>query len=350
MSEKPYGEVICQRCHRKNGASALTCAWCGAPLTSDTTTMRVNDSLTQDHAHTPRSGTSGEGISLYIAGEVQPLVIREKRRFILGRHSKDQSSAVIDLTPYKAGILGVSRRHVMVAVVDQTYTIEDLGSTNGTWLNEKPLPAHTPFILRNGDQVRLGHLILFVYLTSQPTRQTITLKETRFGEEHNCTPHYLAISVSPYLKALIGVQGVIDQLGGRTPTRVDIESINVSARESTVSVSLAGAGEAIELVHDQVNPWKQKYAGLIERLRALEGMRTPAGEAEKERLRRELCEAQADLAGSLISRDHTVAPTENGALVEQLLPHLHTLILSTLDIVYSRVEADENDRVPTPQP
>lgn len=46
-----------------------------------------------------------------------------------------------------------SRRHAMVYLEDDTVYIEDLGSTNGTTVNNQPLQANTKVELKPGDQV-----------------------------------------------------------------------------------------------------------------------------------------------------------------------------------------------------
>jgi len=48
----------------------------------------------------------------------------------------------------------VSARHARLFVQDRRLLVEDLGSTNGTWLNGVRLLAPTP--LRVGDVLRLG--------------------------------------------------------------------------------------------------------------------------------------------------------------------------------------------------
>lgn len=48
----------------------------------------------------------------------------------------------------------ISRRHARIFVRDLEYTVEDLGSTNGTFINEQPVTA--PTALHNGDLVRCG--------------------------------------------------------------------------------------------------------------------------------------------------------------------------------------------------
>ena len=49
----------------------------------------------------------------------------------------------------------VSRWHAALRQVDSELAIEDLGSTNGTWVNGHRIEAVTP--LRLGDRVRLGN-------------------------------------------------------------------------------------------------------------------------------------------------------------------------------------------------
>jgi len=49
---------------------------------------------------------------------------------------------------------GVSRRHVRIRIADEHYTLEDLGSRNGTWINDEPVT--TSVDLRDGDRIRVG--------------------------------------------------------------------------------------------------------------------------------------------------------------------------------------------------
>ena len=52
----------------------------------------------------------------------------------------------------------VSRRHAHVRREDFRYVLEDLGSTNGTWLNGSRLTA--PAQLRHGDQIQIADTLL----------------------------------------------------------------------------------------------------------------------------------------------------------------------------------------------
>jgi phosphoserine phosphatase RsbU/P len=48
----------------------------------------------------------------------------------------------------------LSRKHAEIALIDNAWTIRDLGSANGTYLNGSKLERDTP--LRSGDRIRLG--------------------------------------------------------------------------------------------------------------------------------------------------------------------------------------------------
>ncbi len=64
----------------------------------------------------------------------------------------------------------VSSTHAVIKKVMNTYFIEDLGSTNGTFVNEKKI---TKYELLNGDEVIIGkHSLVFHYLKSTGKSQS----------------------------------------------------------------------------------------------------------------------------------------------------------------------------------
>jgi hypothetical protein len=68
----------------------------------------------------------------------------------------------IDLTPYDAQKRGVSREHIRLHLKNQHVFVTDLGSSNGTILAGKRLPAREPVMLHNGDELLLGGLAVKV--------------------------------------------------------------------------------------------------------------------------------------------------------------------------------------------
>jgi hypothetical protein len=78
----------------------------------------------------------------------------------------------IDLGPYGAQDMGVSRRHAMIYVVDGTegseLHIRDLSSTNGTRVNGFVLKPEQPYKLSDGDEVDFGQLRISLQVMASP--------------------------------------------------------------------------------------------------------------------------------------------------------------------------------------
>ena len=68
----------------------------------------------------------------------------------------------IDLTQDNGVELGVSRRHVCINFRDNAPYLTDLGSKNYTFLNRRQMMRGQPYPLQNGDEIRLGNVILKV--------------------------------------------------------------------------------------------------------------------------------------------------------------------------------------------
>jgi hypothetical protein len=103
-----------------------------------------------------------DSMALHIMGEKLPFLIH-RGTTLLGRVASSQKGAAVDLSKYYARVLGVSREHAAIHYTENGWMVEDLGSTNGTYVNDGRLAAHQPHPLQNGDTVRLGQLTLFVY-------------------------------------------------------------------------------------------------------------------------------------------------------------------------------------------
>ena len=93
----------------------------------------------------------------------------------LGRGKNE--SDLIDLTPYNAEKLGVSRRHVALRPTASNLFVVDLGSTNGTRRNGRSIGLNTPYALADGDVLTLGNLQLTVEIVKRPYLQTTPLKQ-----------------------------------------------------------------------------------------------------------------------------------------------------------------------------
>ena len=89
-----------------------------------------------------------------------------KTAVIVGR--EDPVSGVfpeIDLTDHGADESGVSRQHARVFLQGSQILVEDLNSTNFTYVNQQKLTPGQPHPLNNGDEVRFGRMKLNFYST-----------------------------------------------------------------------------------------------------------------------------------------------------------------------------------------
>jgi two-component system NtrC family sensor kinase len=94
---------------------------------------------------------------------------------ILGRASGDPQ--IVDLTPFRAADLGVSREHLIIRPTPTALYVIDRGSTNGTYRNGQLLGRNTPYRLANGDVLSLGQLELVVRIVRRPAGGTTTLQK-----------------------------------------------------------------------------------------------------------------------------------------------------------------------------
>lgn len=96
--------------------------------------------------------------------------------FFFGRRdTKREIYPDIDLSPYGGREEGVSREHARVLARDNRILIQDLGSSNGTYINGDPVSEDDPKRLRDGDELRLGYLNLQVNFVIKPKMEDHTI-------------------------------------------------------------------------------------------------------------------------------------------------------------------------------
>jgi pSer/pThr/pTyr-binding forkhead associated (FHA) protein len=138
-------------------------------MVSQSTHVPFEDGLQPDDTQTinpvvektTRTGTSARSLSvtLRINGKDLTFILSTDRSLVLGRsdvasgHQPD-----IDLAPYGAMKHGISREHVLLILQRGSVFVADLGSSNGTWVSDRPLRPYDPERLRDGDLLRLGSL------------------------------------------------------------------------------------------------------------------------------------------------------------------------------------------------
>jgi pSer/pThr/pTyr-binding forkhead associated (FHA) protein len=81
------------------------------------------------------------------------------KEILIGR--EDPVSGVypdVDMTPHEGEEGGISRRHARLIVEGGNYFVEDLDSTNFTFVNKQKLAPKTRQAVKDGDEVRFGRV------------------------------------------------------------------------------------------------------------------------------------------------------------------------------------------------
>ena len=85
-------------------------------------------------------------------------ILESENPFTIGRRSISRNIFPhLDLT-YSDPNAYISRRHAQILADGRGYSLEDLGSENGTFINDMRLAPNRPQLLRNGDIVQIGKL------------------------------------------------------------------------------------------------------------------------------------------------------------------------------------------------
>ena len=175
-------ENVCPACKTKNELEAMVCGHCGATLNDSFIEGGLRTKTTDMQALTPEmirdwsfteakeAAVPDRGIAVFLEGESNPACIDSRAEFVLGRKSETSSEVLVDLSRFRGYSLGLSRRHVAIRRTGDGYEVLDLGSVNGTWLNEERLVPHQSYPLPSGTHLRLGRMRLFVLY--QPFAET----------------------------------------------------------------------------------------------------------------------------------------------------------------------------------
>lgn len=107
--------------------------------------------------------TSERNLVLFFPNQSKPFHFDINGTLTIGRaDSSTRINPIVDLTPYFGSQLGVSRFHVEIMFTNGRFHIKDMGSTNGTRINNTPISPYRLVPFRSGDQIRLGHFTMIV--------------------------------------------------------------------------------------------------------------------------------------------------------------------------------------------
>ncbi|NWF68792.1 MAG: FHA domain-containing protein [Chloroflexi bacterium] len=162
---------VCPYCGYKNRPGVLFCEECGKNLQAEanaTLPTRKIDEGAKDLAAKATWGTArfnpASSIIIHVRDSAEPIILQPTKRTVVGRSdSSSTQKPDLDLTPYGALEKGVSRLHAAIERSEDTLTLIDMGSSNGTHLNGQRLIPDQPRVLRDGDEIRFGKLVAHVY-------------------------------------------------------------------------------------------------------------------------------------------------------------------------------------------
>ena len=152
---------VCARCGEKNLEGSVLCLKCGWVLRHTLEVEAVQK--TKETHRLPDPPTEPELTLMIVTAQgIKPITLPFGQHITLGR-SDSKSTPNIDLVPFGGMELGVSRLHAVIDYTMDAASITDLGSTNGTYLNNKKLEPFQARILRYDDELHLGKLVIYIY-------------------------------------------------------------------------------------------------------------------------------------------------------------------------------------------
>lgn len=320
---------FCPFCQRKNKVDATRCAHCGVLLiahksgTSTTVGVSAGPAEGRDRQITCQDRITHlppHSFALFVMDFEEPIILKNQPKIVIGRDSQVLSTAsTLDMSRYGDLALGISRHHAQILYTDGVYSVEDLGSTNGTWLNRRRLTPGQAYPLRSDDQLWLGPLKLLVCLNvaevSKQATFSLRLGNTLQAHPPYLTPDFLQSTIGPYLQAIDRLEEARAACLNLPPEPVYIVSIQESSEQ--IVIQLDGAGETMDLIKKWVRRWRDEH---------LEVVGTAQESQQPEQLlplaERMVTYLQPQLSGA-----------EAATLASPFIPSLATLVTSSLELV-----------------
>lgn len=185
--------ITCERCKAANLDGGQYCDECGAPLRPNSgpnpSAVNLLKPEGQNGSHSPAgipqpelaAGKAGAAINLSSAAasgeKAHARLVIERGKSVGKQFLLSSAESHIGRWDADGGIFPdvdldsddpeakVSRRHARITFNEGTYLLEDLGSTNGTFINRgKRLPKGTRQPLKDGDEIIVGKTFLRFYV------------------------------------------------------------------------------------------------------------------------------------------------------------------------------------------
>jgi hypothetical protein len=182
--------IACPKCHKYNKPFANRCTECGVSLSGIVTevievgtdykevikeTPKESKKTTKQTTICPSCGAINKARAFRCMECQSRLVNLVETKPITGPTSltlKDTLEHTITITKEQPLTLGreqlsslkqaqyISRKHVTITLTDEGIQLEDLHSTNGTWVDGEPLRPHEPVVVEHFNHLKLASTML----------------------------------------------------------------------------------------------------------------------------------------------------------------------------------------------
>ncbi len=174
VNPEPSASAVtkCPNCGSSVRAGELICWNCNHSLTSGVSSSTRTLEKAEETFEFTRNKSIGSAIGKlqrvsFIIDGIE-LTLPAGTKLIVGRHDKSATAIIpdVDLARFDAENLGVSRQHMELSWRSGLIYVTDMGSTNGTLLNGQRLVAGIERILRDNDELVIGHMRAIVHFVN----------------------------------------------------------------------------------------------------------------------------------------------------------------------------------------
>jgi pSer/pThr/pTyr-binding forkhead associated (FHA) protein len=252
------------------------------------TTQSVAESLARIRSQLGEmGGQQKSSITLNVLGIDTPITFHDKQEIVIGRRDPATNEHPdVDLSGLPLDAVGISRKHLKLVYASGQWLVEDLGSRNGTWLNNKLLTAYQRYKLHDSDQLRTGGISIIVMThahlaESEKSHGTSTARlpdhlklttQAIIENQQGLSPTYITDHLMPYLRAVIEMIQHVDRAKKRPQREISIVSIEFS--RPTITIRLSCSHEVLQFMVGQpfVMALSEPTSEILEETQALRPM------------------------------------------------------------------------------
>ena len=163
---------ICPECNHEEYPGVLYCSNCGASLVELGGKQAVLEKAPEPRppslvgqSHETMADKSQIIFIIPVSG--RQLTFTMGTKIVIGRDNPESDfHPNLNLVPDGGADLGVSRYHALISLDEQSkgLVLIDQKSTNGTKLNDYPIPPELPYPIKSGDEIQFGNLLVHVFV------------------------------------------------------------------------------------------------------------------------------------------------------------------------------------------